>query len=142
LRKGELEISYRELEGEASRISRRLQQEGVRRGSVVGVLVEDRVLLAGAVLGILKSGCAFAALDAKLPDEGLRGMGEECEPAVGLGGGGVRGGVLVEAGLKERMRSWCGRMGVVELKWGEGGEREGNGKEGEGGEERGWYGER
>jgi len=93
IRRGSREWSYAELDGMAEAIACGIVRRGVEYPALVGIFVEDRVWLAAAVLGALKARCGFVPLDAALPDERLRTMLEECEPAV----------LLAEASLVERL---------------------------------------
>ncbi len=65
-------LTYAELERDAGRLARRLRDAGVRVDDRVGILLERGEALVVAVLGILKAGAAYVALDPGHPDERLR----------------------------------------------------------------------
>ncbi|MEW2399420.1 non-ribosomal peptide synthetase [Streptomyces sp. NPDC046862] len=60
-------LSYAELDERANRLAARLVAEGIGVDDVVGVLAERSVELVVALLGVLKAGGAYAAIDADLP---------------------------------------------------------------------------
>jgi non-ribosomal peptide synthetase component F len=57
------ELTYRQLDERASRLARRLRQHGVTRGTRVAVCVGRVPEMTVTLLGILKSGGAYVALD-------------------------------------------------------------------------------
>jgi len=95
---GERRLSYRELDGEANRLARRLRGLGVGRGSRVGVYLDRSVEMVVGLLGILKSGAAYVPMDPEFPSRRLGFMVEDAGVEVvvsrrGLAGelpGGVR----------------------------------------------------
>jgi amino acid adenylation domain-containing protein len=64
-------LTYRELEQRANQIAHSLRSAGVRRGDIVGLFLERGPELVCGLLGILKSGAAFMALDPRTPGEVL-----------------------------------------------------------------------
>src|SRR5262245_46404372 len=103
IRNGQQEILYADLDRRTAAVGLEIGRRGLRRGSLVGILAEDRVWLAISILGILKAGCGFVPLDARLPDERLRVMLEECEPAL----------ILVERFLQGRLEEAAGRRRML-----------------------------
>ncbi|HKH47076.1 MAG TPA: non-ribosomal peptide synthase/polyketide synthase, partial [Thermoanaerobaculia bacterium] len=59
--------TYGEIEAAANRLARHLIRIGHAPGDVVAIAGERRAALAGAVLGVLKAGCAFLLLDPEYP---------------------------------------------------------------------------
>ena len=59
--------SYRELDVEGNKIANLLISRGVKPGELVGVCFEKCPEASFAILGILKAGCAFVALDPGAP---------------------------------------------------------------------------
>ncbi|MCP4146715.1 MAG: AMP-binding protein, partial [bacterium] len=56
-------LSYSQLDLAACRLAYSLQQQGIRSGAIVAVLLERTVEMAVAILGILKAGAAYLPLD-------------------------------------------------------------------------------
>ncbi|MGH6656801.1 MAG: non-ribosomal peptide synthetase, partial [Actinocrinis sp.] len=75
---GGTSATYAELGDAADRIARRLRALGVGPDCRVGVLLEQSVALAAAVLGVLKAGAAYVPLDPEQPAERLAVMTEDC----------------------------------------------------------------
>jgi amino acid adenylation domain-containing protein len=64
-------LKYAELEQRSNQIAHALRASGVQRGDLVAIFLERGLDLVCALLGVLKSGAAFAALDPRLPKEVL-----------------------------------------------------------------------
>lgn len=64
---GATRVSYAELDAQANRIAHVLIARGVTVGEVVGVCLERSSDLIAAVVGVLKAGAAFVALDPTQP---------------------------------------------------------------------------
>ncbi|MET7345583.1 amino acid adenylation domain-containing protein [Streptomyces sp. NPDC005547] len=83
---GDDEITYRELDREADRLARRLQEACVGPECVVGVYVERSISLAVCLLAVLKAGAVYLPLEPSYPAERLALMVEQARPAVLLAG--------------------------------------------------------
>ncbi|WP_370962896.1 non-ribosomal peptide synthase/polyketide synthase [Amycolatopsis sp. cg9] len=70
-------LTYGELNARANQVAHHLLDDGVRRGEVVGVLLERGFDFAVAVLGVLKSGAAYTLLDPSYPAERLAAVTEQ-----------------------------------------------------------------
>ncbi|NBH12574.1 non-ribosomal peptide synthetase, partial [Amycolatopsis sp. SID8362] len=70
-------LTYGELNARANQVAHHLLDDGVRRGEVVGVLMERGFEFAIAVLGVLKSGAAYTLLDPSYPAERLAAVTEQ-----------------------------------------------------------------
>ncbi len=68
---GDVRLSYAELDARANRIAHALIARGVQRGDVVGICLERSAELVACVVGVLKAGAAFVALDPTLPSARL-----------------------------------------------------------------------
>ncbi|WP_235926146.1 condensation domain-containing protein, partial [Actinokineospora pegani] len=66
---GDGRLGYAELNARANRLARHLLDQGVRRGDVVGVLIERGIDLAVAVVAVVKAGAGYAVLDPGLSDQ-------------------------------------------------------------------------
>jgi amino acid adenylation domain-containing protein len=64
---GDTRVSYAQLDAQANRVAHALIARGVQRGDVVGVCMERGATLIAAVVGVLKAGAAFVALDPAHP---------------------------------------------------------------------------
>lgn len=67
-------MSYLEVEQRANQIAHALRFAGVQRGDLVGIFLERGPDLVCALMGILKSGAAFVALDPQTPKDMLGRM--------------------------------------------------------------------
>ncbi len=67
-------LTYQELNAKANQLARLLQKAGLRRGDVVGTLMDRSVELIVALLGVLKAGGAYLPMDASYPQERLAFM--------------------------------------------------------------------
>ncbi|WP_103530957.1 amino acid adenylation domain-containing protein, partial [Streptomyces sp. SM11] len=72
VRAGNHTLDYAGLDGWADAVAARLHDEGIERGSVVGVLLERDIALLPAMLGILRVGASFLPLDPGYPVDRLR----------------------------------------------------------------------
>ncbi|HSU17579.1 non-ribosomal peptide synthetase [Longimicrobium sp.] len=75
-------ITYRELNARANRIAHHLVARGVGPDVRVGLCVERSLEMMAGLLGVLKAGGAYVALDPEYPEERLRYMLVDSEPAV------------------------------------------------------------
>ena len=67
-------LTYLTVEARANRIAHALRSAGVERGDVVALFLERGPELVCGLMGILKAGAAFVALDPKTPREALARM--------------------------------------------------------------------
>jgi amino acid adenylation domain-containing protein/non-ribosomal peptide synthase protein (TIGR01720 family) len=72
--KGENTLTYRELDSEAERWAAELIRKGVIPGTIVGVKMERTEKMIAALLGILKTGCAYMPIDPDYPQERVEYM--------------------------------------------------------------------
>ena len=82
-------LSYRELDGAASAVARRLALGGVAPEERIGVLVERGLELPVALLGVLKAGAAYVPLDPTYPEERIALVLEDAQIVRLLVGGGA-----------------------------------------------------
>ena len=73
-------ITYGELERRSNQVGERLRREGVGRGVVVGLMGEEAIEVVVGMLGILKAGGVYVALDGRFPEKRLGVMVEEVKP--------------------------------------------------------------
>ena len=64
-------LTYWEVEQRANQVAHALSSSGVQRGDIVGLFFERGPDLICALLGVLKSGAAFVAIDPKTPKQVL-----------------------------------------------------------------------
>ena len=67
-------LTYEEVEKRSNQLARALRRLGVKRESLVGVLLERSERMPVALLGVLKSGAAYVPLDPAYPRERIQGM--------------------------------------------------------------------
>lgn len=79
---GDRRVSYDELNASSNQVAHRLMSFGLRWGSIVGVCMEPSPELLVAILGILKTGAAYAPLDPALPLQRLAWLLEDLSLSV------------------------------------------------------------
>lgn len=84
LRIGDEVLSYAELRARAERVASALRRHGVGPDLVVPIAAQRSVAQVVGILGILKSGAAYAPLDLDLPEERLRAMLADLRPRCAL----------------------------------------------------------
>ena len=68
------QLNYRELNWKANQIARLMRNKGVKRGTIVGIMVERSCEMLIGILGILKSGGGYLPIDPEYPEERIRFM--------------------------------------------------------------------
>ncbi|MFI5727000.1 amino acid adenylation domain-containing protein [Streptomyces cyaneofuscatus] len=79
---GTQQVTYRELNGRANRLARRLVEAGADAGRRVALLLPRSVDMVVGLLAVLKSGAAYVPMDPSLPPERIRFMMEDAAPAL------------------------------------------------------------
>ncbi|MCP4218219.1 MAG: amino acid adenylation domain-containing protein, partial [bacterium] len=69
-----MNITYRELDEKSNLPASRLQNKGVRPGSIVGIKTERTVEMMIGILAVLKAGGAYLPIDPDYPSERIRYM--------------------------------------------------------------------
>jgi amino acid adenylation domain-containing protein len=75
-------MTYAELEAESNRLARMLRDQGCRRGDRVCLLVPKSPWAVVAMLGVLKSDCAYVPIDLASPAARIEKMIRSVEPRV------------------------------------------------------------
>ena len=75
-------LTYAELNLQANQLANRLTRMGIRPGGLVGVYLDRSLEMVGALLGVLKAGCAYVPLDPTYPPERIRFVLEDAELSV------------------------------------------------------------
>ena len=75
-------VTYAELNGRANQLANYLRRSGVAPRSLVAICVQRSIPMLVAMLGVLKSGCAYVPLDVVYPEERLRFILDETQPSV------------------------------------------------------------
>jgi amino acid adenylation domain-containing protein len=73
--------SYERLNVESNRVASQLSQLGLRRGDVVGLLLDHPLVHIASVIGVMKAGGVFVTLDHSDPLARLSGLVEAASPA-------------------------------------------------------------
>ena len=92
------ETTYRELNENANKVAHLLRELGVGIEGHVGICMKRSVHMVEAMLGILKAGAAFVALDPAWPKERLTYMATDA----------ALGAVLTQRDLLDRLPEHCG----------------------------------
>ena len=82
LESGEMRMTYGELNQSSTHIAQQLCLNGVNVGAVVGLSIERSFLRVVALLGILKAGAAYWAIEENLPESRIRSLIEDAQPAL------------------------------------------------------------
>ncbi len=91
-------LTFAELDARANRLARHLRGLGVGPDARVGLFLERSAETVVGVLGILRAGAAYVALDPSCPDERLRFMLRDAGS----------GALVTRAPLAERVAGWGG----------------------------------
>ncbi|MCP5049418.1 MAG: amino acid adenylation domain-containing protein, partial [bacterium] len=67
-------ISYGELNDRSNRLAQRLQENGVKPGTIAGIMVPRSLAVFTGILGILKAGAAYLPIDPAYPEERINYM--------------------------------------------------------------------
>ncbi|GLZ35227.1 hypothetical protein Lesp02_74140 [Lentzea sp. NBRC 105346] len=81
---GDRVLTYGELDGLSDAVAAMLVRRGVGAGDLVGLAMPRTADLVVALLGVAKTGAAYLPLDPAFPEDRLRFMVEDAEPAVVL----------------------------------------------------------
>lgn len=68
IEKGGKQISFSEVLHTANIITRFLLQRSIKRQTIIGLLIEDRLDFICAMIGIANAGCVFVPLDVNMPE--------------------------------------------------------------------------
>ena len=92
---GEKEVSFRALDAAATAIARGIHSATQGRPGTVCLLFANKIPAIHAILGASRSGRTYVPLDASDPEDRLRFIAGDCEPAA----------LLTEASLLERAKA-------------------------------------
>ncbi len=73
-------ISYQRLDEVTNAFSRKLYDEGIRKGDFVAIMADRSIEFFAGVLAVLKTGAAYVPIDPKLPTERIRYILSDCKP--------------------------------------------------------------
>ena len=65
-------MTYRQLNAKANQLARKLRYKGVRKGSIVGIMVERSFEMIIGIMGIMKAGGVYLPLDPTYPKERIK----------------------------------------------------------------------
>jgi amino acid adenylation domain-containing protein len=105
---GERSLTYRELNAQAGRLARRLREFGCGPDVPIGVCMERCAEMVVALLGVLKAGGAYLALDPEHPPERIAWMLAESRTPV----------VLAQEALLSRLPAHGAAVLCAEAAWG------------------------
>lgn len=75
-------LSYDTLNNRANKLARHLQRSGINKGDIVAVILDRSDLLLVSIIATLKAGCIYLPLDPLLPEERMKYMLKDSNPAV------------------------------------------------------------
>jgi tyrocidine synthetase-3 len=70
----EQQLTYKELNNKANQLARVLRNKGVKKNSIVGMMVERSLEMIIGIMGILKAGGAYMPIDPEYPEERINYM--------------------------------------------------------------------
>ncbi|KAI1407701.1 hypothetical protein F5Y13DRAFT_195049 [Hypoxylon sp. FL1857] len=73
-------LTYQELNSRANRIARHLKQCGATPGGIIALAMEKSILLYCAILGILKTGCAYLPILPSTPPQRIQLILQQAQP--------------------------------------------------------------
>jgi amino acid adenylation domain-containing protein len=97
-------LTYAQLDREAGRLAKRLNELAVTRGTLVGLCVERSLDMVIGVLGILKAGAAYVPMDPTFPSQRLACMVEDTQMPV----------IVVQESLLGRLPPHQARIVVID----------------------------
>ncbi|HEX2077188.1 MAG TPA: amino acid adenylation domain-containing protein, partial [Longimicrobium sp.] len=89
-------VTYAELDRRAAGVARLLRDRGIGPGAVVGLCLERTPGAVAAMLGVMRSGAAYAPLDAAWPAERMRFVLDDCGAALVLAPAGLAAALPAE----------------------------------------------
>ncbi|MGG6314126.1 non-ribosomal peptide synthetase [Paenibacillus macerans] len=89
----EASLTYEALNARANRLARKLRVQGVKRGTIVGMLVQRSAEMIVGILAVLKAGGAYLPIDPEYPEQRIRYMLEDSGAAL----------LLTQRELRERL---------------------------------------
>lgn len=67
-------LSYAELDARSNQLANYLQNQGIKPGNLVGLLLDRSLDIIVGILGVLKAGAAYMPIDPSLPEQRVRYM--------------------------------------------------------------------
>lgn len=93
---GDTRITYRELQNRTDKLAHLLLSGGAKKGSIVAILLNNRVDAITSIIAVLKAGAVFVPFDPLLPDLRLEMMVREVTPDL----------FITEANLMQRLNGF------------------------------------
>ena len=93
---GETRISYRELQQRTDKLAHLLISGGAKKGSIVAILLDNKLDAITSIIAVLKAGAVFVPFDPLLPDLRLQTMIEDVTPDL----------FISDANLKQRLNGF------------------------------------
>ena len=104
IERGGERVSYAEVEAASNRLANFLLDQGVSRGTMVGLFTDNPIQVICGILGVLKAGAVFVPLDPTFPEQRLRGMSKRVQP----------GWYVTERKYLEKLKQvWAGAARVI-----------------------------
>lgn len=74
---GGREMTYEELDSKSNAMSNWIVSKGIKKETFIGILMDDRIEVIVATLGIIKAGCVIVPLYSGYPNERIKAMVDE-----------------------------------------------------------------
>lgn len=71
---GNKSITYKELDEKSNITANYILNQGISKGTFIGVLINDKLSMINTIIGIMKAGCVFVPMDSAYPDERIKNM--------------------------------------------------------------------
>lgn len=94
---GDTPVTYRELQHRTDKLAHLLLAGGAKQGSIVAILLDDKVDVITSILAVLKAGAVFVPFDPLLPDLRLETMVRQVTPDL----------FISEANLRQRLNGFA-----------------------------------
>jgi len=78
-------ITYKTLNQQANQIAHSLREKGIKKGSVIGVLIPSSIEYVATLLGIFKAGAIFMPINPNLPAQRLEYVFNQTSPSLIIG---------------------------------------------------------
>ncbi|MBC9914888.1 non-ribosomal peptide synthetase [Chitinophaga varians] len=108
-------VTYGELSEKSAKVALMLRKNGVKRGDVVGLLMDRSVDLIIAIFGILRSGAAYLPIDVDYPEERIMFLARDSKAKLVLAGAPLPDRLSFDVPVLQIGDAWLSNSGESEL---------------------------